>query len=140
MLSDSIVMFLSGLPHFQHDEINERLVATRLTDGTVYLSPSDLGEQERGLLLVRWQGDPSRETMTIGTQIASLEIVEAVKHWIAIGEEQNVQEAVKFMFQHFQAKTGESLYLFEDNARLPKTLEPLIKDLGLSAIKKLIGL
>jgi hypothetical protein len=139
MLSQKIIQFISNLPHFQFDEIDGNYVATRLTDGTVFMPSHEAGDNERGLIYACWQGDCAHKTMVIGTQIASLEIVEAVKYWVATGEMENEQESVKSLFQHFQYKTGERLNISEDSF-MTKQMQELLKYLGLEAIKKMIGL
>ena len=138
-LSQRIIQFIASLPHFQVDEIDASLVATRLTDGTVFLPSHDPEDNERGLLYAHWQGDSSRKTLVIGSQIASIEIVEAVKFWVAEGEMENVQESVKHLYQHFQYKTGERLSIPEGPI-LSKAMQKFLKSLGLEAVKKLVGL
>lgn len=139
MLSQRIIQFITNLPHFQHDKVDGHFVATRLTDGTVYLPSHEPGDNERGLLYAQWQGDSARKTLVIGSQIASLEIVEAVKFWVATGEMENEQESVKHLFQHFQYKTGERLSVPED-PYISKQMQKFLKFLGLETVKKLVGL
>lgn len=142
MLSQKIISFIYNLPHFQHDEIDDQYVAVRLSDGTIYLLPQEPEAQEQGLITVRWQGDVNRQTTTIGTQLARLEIVQAVNFWIATGEVKDTpQDAVKFFFEHFKYKTGERLCgIGEEEPVLLKILGYLVKELGPAVIKKAIGL
>lgn len=137
-LSQRIVFFLANLAQFQEKEVDDNWGAERITDGTLFLCPSDPEDQENGLLVARWQGDSSRETVVRGTQMAEFEIVAAVKHWVAIGEMVDEQKSIEHLFQHFSFKTGESLTFKKDDEFIPKTLERLLKDLGWSALKKLV--
>lgn len=139
-MSQRIVDFISSLPHFHHDEIDGKLVATRLTDGTIYLAPDDSRAQEQGLIEIRWQGKSDNQTIACGTQIAKLEIIDAVKYYVATGEAKSLQEEVQFLFQHFEYKTGEKLYYFKDEeSGLTKLAKPLAKELGVEVIKKMVG-
>lgn len=139
MISQRIIHFLANLPHFQDDKIDEIFVATRLTDGTIFLPHPDPDGDERGLLYAHWQGDRSRRALVIGSQIASLEIVEAVRFYVATGEMENEQESIKHLFQHFQFKTGERITLPEEPL-MSKQMQKFLKSLGFEAVKKLIGL
>lgn len=139
MISQRIINFLANLPHFQDDKVDDTFVATRLKDGTVFLPSPEPGDNERGLLYAHWQGDYSRRTMVIGSQIASLEIVEAVRFYVATGEMENEQESINHLFQHFQYKTGERLTLPEEPF-ISKQMQRFLKSLGFEAVKKLIGL
>lgn len=139
-LSHRIIGFLRNLAHFQDDTIDGQDVATRLTDGTIFLPPKELESVERGLLIVHWQGDRNRETIVVGNQIAALEIVVSIRHWVATGDMENLEESVKHMFQHYRVKTGETLYVNEPDGVVSKSMESLVKDLGWSAVKKMIGL
>lgn len=139
MISQRIIDFLANLPHFQDDKVDVTFIATRLKDGTVFLPSHDPGDNERGLLYADWQGDSSRRTLVNGSQIASLEIVEAVRFYIATGEMENEQESIKHLFQHFQYKTGELLTLPEEPF-MSKQMQKFLKSLGFEAVKKLIGL
>ena len=138
-MSQKIIQFISNLPHFQHEEIDGSWVATRLTDGTVFLPSDDPGDNERGLLYVHWQGNSARKSLVIGSQVTSLEIVAAVKFWLATGEMEDEQESVKHLFKHFHHKTGERLNIPE-GAFVSKQMQKLLKYLGLETAKKMIGL
>ena len=137
-LSQRIVLFLANLAQFQLKEVDDNLGTERITDGTLFLCPSDPEDQENGLLVARWQGELSRESVVSGTQIAEFEIVAAVRHWVTIGEMVGEQESIEHLFQHFSFKTGESLNFQKDDRVIPKSLERLFKDLSWSAFKKLI--
>lgn len=139
MISQRIIHFLTNLPHFQYDTIDGTEVATRLTDGTVFLPSTDPGDNEHGLLYAHWQGDCSRKTKVVGSQITSIEIVAAVKFWVATGEMEDEQESIKHLFQHFQFKTGERITLPEEPL-MSKQMQKFLKSLGVEAVKKLIGL
>lgn len=138
-LSQRVIAFLANLAQFQREDVGYRVAARRLTDGTMYLCPSNPGDQEHGLLIVHWQGDPAKESVVVGKQVAEFEIIAAVKHWVVVGELQDEQESIAHLFQHFKHKTGESLQFYEDNRAFASTLEKLMKDLGWSAFKKMLG-
>jgi hypothetical protein len=137
-LSQHIILFLENLAQFQLKEVDNNLIAERITDGTLFLCPSAPEDQEIGLLVAHWQGNLSREAVVSGTQIAEFEIVAAVRHWVTIGEMAGEQESIEHLFQHFSFKTGASLNFQKDDRVISKSLERLFKDLSWSAFKKLI--
>lgn len=138
--SQRIVSFLSKLAHFQYNFEGNEYVAERITDGTVFLCPSNPENQENGLLEVYWQGDQKRRSMVEGTQVAEFEIITSVKHWVATGSMKDEQSEIEHLFQHFKYKTGTDLNFEKDDSFFPKSLEKLFKDLGWTAFKKIVGL
>lgn len=140
-LSERIADFLANLPHFQSDKKEGKYVAVRLTDGSIFVPHSDEEDGGNGILMVYWQGDLTRKTTVIGASIASVEIVEACRYWVATGIHKDLQETVQFMFKHYQFKTGQNLYCDtgEDDF-IPKFMQPFFKDMGLEVIKKFVGL
>ena len=138
--SQRIVHFLNNLAHFQHNWEGKEYVAERITDGTVFLCPSNPEDQEIGLLEVCWQGDQKRKSMVEGTQVAEFEIITSVKHWVATGSMNDEKSEVEHLFQHFKYKTGADLNFEKDDSFFPKSLEKLFKDLGWAAFKKIVGL
>ncbi|MHC1699332.1 MAG: hypothetical protein AB9919_14950 [Geobacteraceae bacterium] len=140
-LSEKIAGFLTNLPHFQSDKQEGKYVAVRLTDGSVFAPQSDEEDNGNGILTVYWQGDLTRKTTVTGASIASVEIVEACRYWVATGIHKDLQETVQFMFEHYQFKTGQNLYCDtgEDDF-IPKFMQPFFKDIGLEVIKKFVGL
>ena len=140
-LPQRIVGFIANLPHFQDDNHDDQFVAVRLTDGSIFAPVPESEDGGNGLLTVYWQGDLSRKTTVVGASIASLEIVEACRYWIATGAHKDLQEVVKFMFDHYKNKTGQGLYFeTEEDGLIPKSMQPLFKDLGLEVVKKFLGL
>jgi hypothetical protein len=139
-MTQKVINFISNLPHFHHDEIDGKFVATRLTDGTVYLAPDEPEAQEQGLIVIWWQGKSDNQTIACGAQIVKMEIIEAGKYYVATGEAENLQDQVQFLFQHFEHKTGEKLYFFKDeDSGLKKIAKPVAKELGIEVIKKMVG-
>lgn len=138
MVSQRIIQFIANLPQYQDDKVKGAFVATRLTDGTIFLSPPDPEDAEHGLLIARWQGDSSRESTVSGVQIAEIAIVEAVKHWGATGEMNDEQESIRHLFQHFYHKTGERISL-PPEPFLSKQMQKFLKFIGTESVKKLIG-
>lgn len=139
-MSQKIINFIANLPHFHHDEIDGKFVATRLTDGTIYLAPDETMAQEQDLIVVRWQSKKDNQTIVCGAQIAKLEIVEAVRYYVATGESENLKDSVNFLFEHFQHKTGVNLFhLNEEESVLKNLAIPVAKGLGFEVVKKLVG-
>jgi hypothetical protein len=138
--SERIIQFLSSLAHFQGDQNREGVFfAQRITDGTFFLPHPDIEGQAGGLLVAHWQADPARTSIAHGAQIAEQEIVTAVRHWVTVGEMQDERQSIRQLFQHFTLKTGESISFVENNEEFTKSLKKLLKDLGWSGFKKLIG-
>lgn len=138
--SQGIVRFLANLAHFQHQEIEQGIAAERITDGTLFLPHPDPEAQEYGFLIARWQGDPNRESEVRGTQIAEHEVIVAVRHWVTIGSMDNERDSIEHLFNHFKFKTGASLRFEKEDRTFSITLEKLLKDLGWTAFKKIVGL
>ena len=140
-LSERIVAFLANLAHFQHKKIDGTFAAERITDGTLFLPYIDPdGDDDLSLIRVRWQGNPSTESVVLGTQVAEHEIIVAVKHWAAVDRMADEQSSIEYLFRHFAFKTGARLRFEKENREFSKTLEKLMKDLGWSAFKKFFGL
>ena len=140
-LSEKIVSFLANLAHFQHKKIDGTFAAERITDGTLFLPYIDPdGDDDLSLIRVRWQGNPSTESVVLGTQVAEHEIIVAVKHWAAVDRMADEQSSIGYLFRHFAFKTGARLRFEKENREFSKTLEKLMKDLGWSAFKKFFGL
>ena len=140
-LSERIVAFLANLAHFQHKKIDGTFAAERITDGTLFLPYIDPdGDDDLSLIRVRWQGNPSTESVVLGTQVAEHEIIVAVKHWAAVDRMADEQSSIGYLFRHFAFKTGARLRFEKENREFSKTIEKLMQDLGWSAFKKFLGL
>ena len=140
-LSERIVAFLANLAHFQHKKIDGTFAAERITDGTLFLPYIDPdGDDDLSLIRVRWQGNPSTESVVLGTQVAEHEIIVAVKHWAAVDRMADEQSSIEYLFRHFAFKTGARLRFEKENREFSKTIEKLMQDLGWSAFKKFLGL
>ncbi len=139
--SQRIILFLANLAHFHGGRIEDHLFAAqRITDGTYFVPHPDPEGQERGLLIAHWQADPERKAVVLGTQIAEHEIITAVKHWVTTGDMEDEQASIEHLFLHFKHKTGANLHFTAENKEFSSTINRLLRDVGWSAFKKLIGL
>lgn len=123
--SEAVVGFLANLlPLYQGEQHEGAWCARSLHDGTLVwpVDESDWDE-ERGTVRVQWQGDPLRESLVDGDQIATLALERYVRlHGVGASEEAIAAE-MWFMARHFHFKTGCHVYL----PQLPEPPHPLIR-------------
>ena len=146
-VSQRIVDFISGMPHYQHDQLDGKQVARRLTDGTILLAPDDPEDNEDGLIVAYWQGDSLRKSnYIIGSYIAGLEITEGIRIWTAMGQYDNYKDAYIHMANHFALKTGKTIHCRYDEDEsvllsfLGNAARTLGKDTLISIIKQSLGI
>lgn len=117
--SEAVVAFLASLaPVYMHEEHGGLACARSLVDGTLIL-PIDETEwdDERGRVLVHWQGDSARQSEINGEDLAALALERYVRlHGVGASEEVIAAE-LWFMDRHFTFKTG-------CHANLPLLPEP----------------
>jgi hypothetical protein len=123
--SIAIVGFIANLmPLYTYESHHGIGCARSLQDGTLVwpVDESDWDE-ERGTVRVQWQGDPLRESLVDGDQVATLALERYVRlHGAGAGEEAIAAE-LWFMARHFHFKTGCHVYLPE----LPEPPSQLVK-------------
>lgn len=123
--SAAVVGFLANLaPLYTHEEHDSLWCARSLADGTLIL-PIDETEwdDERGRVLVHWQGDSTRQSEINGEDLAALALERYVRlHGVGASEEAIAAE-LWFMDRHFTFKTGCHANL----PMLPKPPHPLVK-------------
>lgn len=123
--SAAVVRFLANLmPLYALEDRDGLWCARSLQDGTLILpvDESDWNE-ERGTVRVWWQGDPQREMLTDGDQLATLALERYVRLHGTGASEEAIAAELWFMAQHFYVKTGCHIYL----PQLPKPPSALIK-------------
>jgi hypothetical protein len=123
--SAAVVRFIANLmPLYTYESHDGIGCARSLQDGTLVwpVDESDWDE-ERGTVRVHWQGDPLRESLVDGDQIATLALERYVRlHGVGASEEAIAAE-LWFMARHFHFKTGCHAYL----PQLPEPTHPLIR-------------
>ena len=108
-----MVGFLANLmPLYTPEESDGIWCARSLQDGTLIL-PVDESEwdEERGTVRVHWQGDPARESLVDGDQIATLALERYVRLHGTGASEEAIAAELWFMARHFHHKTGCHVYL-----------------------------
>jgi hypothetical protein len=123
--SAAIVAFLGNLtPLYVHERVGAVRSARSLHDGTLIL-PVDESEceEERGEVLVHWQGDPARSSKAQGDYLAALAIERYVRLHGAGATEESIAAELWFMARHFEFKTGCHLPL----PQLPEPSHSLLK-------------
>src|SRR5690606_35393857 len=101
--SGAVVGFLANLmPLYTHEDREGVWCARSLQDGTLILPVDESDwDEERGTERVWWQGDPQRETLVDGDQIATLALERYVRlHGVGATEEAIAGE-LWFMAHHF---------------------------------------
>jgi len=117
--SEAVVAFLANLaPLYMHEDHDGLGCARSLLDGTLIL-PTDETEcdEERGRVMVRWQGDSARVSEVQGEDLAALALERYVRLHAAGRNEEVIAAELWFMDRHFTFKTG-------CHANLPMLLEP----------------
>lgn len=111
--SRDIVGFIANLlPVYTYERYEEVGAARCLEDGTLIL-PVDESESEfeEGWVRVLWQGDASRALEIDGASVATVAVVRHARLHFAGRSEEQLQDHLDHMAQHFQFKTDCSLYL-----------------------------
>lgn len=111
--SGAIVGFLANLmPLYTQEDRDGVWCARSLQDGTLILPVDESDwDEERGTVRVWWQGDPQRELLADGDQLATLALERYVRlHGVGASEEAIAAE-LWFMAKHFHFKTGCHAYL-----------------------------
>lgn len=112
-MSIAVVGFLANLmPLYSPEKHDEHWCARDLRDGTL-ICPVDETEcdEERGTVLIHWQGDEARESSVDGDQIVTLALERYVRlHGVGATEEAIAAE-LWHMARHFRVKTGCDVYL-----------------------------
>lgn len=117
--SARVVGFLANLaPLYMHEERDGLWCARSLVDGTLIL-PVDESEwdEERGRVMVHWQGDSTRTSEVRGEDLAAIALERYVRLHGAGATEEAIAAELWFMDQHFTFKTG-------CHANLPMLPEP----------------
>ncbi|WP_159017620.1 hypothetical protein [Cognatiluteimonas profundi] len=111
--STAIVGFLASLlPLYNGEQLNGVWCARSMQDGTLILPVDESGwDEELGTVLVRWQGDVQREQQVDGTFVSTLALVRYVEMHHLGQPPKHLASELEQMAQHFQFKTGCSLYL-----------------------------
>lgn len=106
--SAAIVGFLANLmPLYTHEDRDGVWCARSLQDGTLVLPVDETGwDEERGTVRVHWQGDPQRESLVDGDQLATLALERYVRLHGTGASEEAIAAELWFMARHFRFKTG----------------------------------
>ena len=106
--SGAVVGFLANLmPLYTQEDHDGIWCARSLQDGTLILAVDESDwVEERGTVRVWWQGDPDRETLADGDQIATLALERYVRLHGAGESEEAIAAELWFMVRHFHVKTG----------------------------------
>lgn len=111
--SEAIVSFIGNLlPLYDSTQCEGIWCARSMQDGTLIL-PVDESEwdEARGIVRVRWHGDPQREQQVEGPWIATLALSRYVRLHGAGASEDAIAAELWHMARHFHFKTGCHAYL-----------------------------
>lgn len=111
--SAAVVGFLANLsPLYMHEEHDGLWCARSLMDGTLVLPIDEAGcDEERGRLVVYWQGSSARFSEVVGDELAALALDRYVRLHGTGATEEAIAAELWFMAEHFRWKTGCSVYL-----------------------------
>lgn len=149
--STSIVRFIANLsPLYQGEHVEDAWCARSLTDGTLILPIDELAqgaEREDGWVLVRWQGDSTRQTEVLGSQIATVALARYIELRGQGQPEKLIASELKRLSFHFTVKTGCYLELSDEDElseNLVSAIRAAVGRLGekavIAALLKAIGL
>lgn len=143
------INFIANLmPLYQGEWHGDLYCARSLRDGTLLLPHQDDEGGREDLITVWWQGDSSRSADAIASMVASNAVAEYVQQ-SSIGKSPEYSTALLLhLMQHFEVKTGDSLYLpyaadGEERGRRSKAIslaEKLGLEFAMEALKKLVFL
>ena len=146
--SAAVVSFLANLaPLYMHEEHDGLWCARSLVDGTLIL-PVDESQwdEERGRVMVHWQGDSSRTSEVQGEDLAAMALERYVRLQGTGAAEEDIAAELWFMDRHFTFKTGchASLLLLNEPAhplvRAGRKAVRIGEGLLVNTISKLAGM
>ena len=122
--SAAVVRFLANLvPLFTQEQRDGVWCARSLQDGTLVLPVDESDwDEERGTLLVYWQGDPQRSSEIDGDHLAALALEKYVRLHGTGANEEAIAAELWYMARHFHIKTGCHVYL----PQLPEPPHPFV--------------
>lgn len=109
--SQAIVGFLANLIPLYTYLKADGAIARSLHDGTLISAVDEPDWCERGTVCVHWQGDPSRQSMIDGSDIATVALERYVRLHGVGAREEDIAAELWFLAVHFHKRTGCQLYL-----------------------------
>lgn len=121
--SAAVVRFLANLaPLYTQEQCDGVWCARSLQDGTLVLPVDESDwDEERGTVLVHWQGDPKRSGEIEGDHLVTLALERYVRLHGTGANEEAIAAELWYMARHFHIKTGCHVYL----PQLPEPPHPL---------------
>ena len=106
----------------------------------MFIAPEDPDLYVDGFLTVYWQGDHERcSEHLMGEFIAAVEIAEASRLWVAMGEYADHKWGYSHLAQHFAFKTGVSVpYDHEVESELMTFLGKAARKIGSEALISIV--
>lgn len=140
--SESVVSFISNLmPSYHGRRIGELWCAESLDDGTlIFPIAEEFDTTSDAFLRVCWQGHSERESEVLADSLATVAVVRHIElHYCGQPIERAARE-LQFLSQHYQFKTGGSLYLPYDKvpAGLANAVASAVGRLGDAAVIELL--
>lgn len=145
--SESIVAFIANLlPLYQGEQHEGRWCARSLTDGTLILPivHPDAEDDDDGWVMVYWQGDPARQSVTLASKMASLAIARYVELHHTATFSKLMRDEMEHMSQHFTLKTGAHLMFELPDSGLMDVVGEAVRKFGeavvIEILKNKVGL
>jgi hypothetical protein len=140
--SSAIVSFIANLlPLYDGERHGDLWCARSMQDGTLIVPVDESAwDEERGTVLIRWQGDAAREQLVEGTYLATLALVRFVE-LNGLGLPQKVVRLeLEQLAQHFYFKTGCHLDFpaNQPSSNLNKAVFDAVQRLGESTVTSLL--
>lgn len=143
-----IVDYIAGLiPLYQPEEVLGFRAARSLQDGTLILPhPENEGGLQDAMVVVWWQGDSNRVTDVLGSIMATNAVGDYARFHSFGKEEGHSAALLAQQYDHFEVKTGDTLYLpyFDDEMPLLIKIFRLAKSMGpklaLDILRRIVGL
>lgn len=137
--SDRIVQFIGGLlPLYIEDQVEGVWCARSLSDGTLICPMDEPDDNKNGLVIVCWQGDPTRQTIVQGTFMASLAVAKYVELHHMAEKAKGTREEIEQLAYHFTLKTGESLTFDEPDSGLAEIVGQAVGKVGTAAVTEIL--
>lgn len=143
MRSERVVSFIANLmPSYQCCLVNDVPSAQSLDDGTLIIPVLDeqSGAAGDAWVSVRWQGDPARQTEVQADSVAAIAVVRHMRLHFAGQPLERMAREMEALAQHYEFKTGGSLYLPYERA--PVGVLPVVRTavsrLGESAVIEIL--
>lgn len=138
--SQKIVNFIADLsPLYIREKVGDAWAARSLIDGTLILPISTEGDDEDGMVVVRWPGDQASSTKASGIYMATNAVVRCAEVRAGLSRKDNQAEYID-LAERFEQKTERTLSFGvpDRQEQLTYIVEEAAKEIGKQAVLEIV--